>query len=316
MGDIEVVTYPYDMGEDIAKECGFTPTIIGSIQKGETSAVDTRNAARDMLRLKVDLILFAGGDGTARDIYEAVDSKIPVLGIPSGVKVHSSAFAVNPEKAGEMAIKYLLEDLPLQEVEVMDIDEDAFRKGRISTRLYGYVRIPYERRLTQSAKMSSSEEGEEYQKKSIAGYVVEEMKDDCFYILGPGSTVKPIADELGVDKTLLGVDVVNRRHLIAKDANESHLLKLIQRKKIKIIVTPIGGQGYIFGRGNQQISPKVIRKVGKNNIIIVSTKKKLNTLIGQPLLVDTGDKSLDKMLEGHMRVIVGYREETVKKIER
>ncbi len=313
---IEVITYPIEMGEDEAKEAGYEPTVIGSIESGKTSGTDTKNAAKQMLNLGVNLILFAGGDGTARDICEVVNSKIPVLGIPSGVKIHSAAFAINPEKAGDLAAKFLMQDFPVREAEVMDIDENAFREGRVSARLYGYLQIPYERSLVQDAKIGSSyAEDDEYQKKVIAAYIVEEMSDDCFYVLGPGSTIKPIGDELGIDKTLLGVDVVNNRKLISKDVNEKQLLRLIDGKVTRIVVTPIGGQGYIFGRGNQQISPEVIRRVGKSNIIIVATKSKLNSLVGKPLFVDTGDEDVDRMLGGYIRVIVGYREEVVKKIE-
>ncbi len=316
MDHVKIITYPYDMGEDEARKCGFNPIVIGSIKKGETNRADTIKAAKEMLRLKVDLILFAGGDGTARDIYEAVDGEVPALGIPSGVKIHSAVFAVNPKKAGDLAVKYLKEDLPLKEAEVMDVDEDAFREGRVSARLFGYLRIPYDIQLVQTSKMASAVTGnEEYQKKVIAAYVVEEMEDDYLYILGPGSTIKPIGDELDFKKTLLGVDVISQGKLIAKDVNESQLLKLIKNRKSKIIVTPIGGQGYIFGRGNQQISPKVIKQIGKNNIVILATKNKINTIIGKPLRVDTGDEHVDKLLTGYMRVITGFKEETVKKVE-
>jgi predicted polyphosphate/ATP-dependent NAD kinase len=314
---IDLVTYPYEMGENEARESGLTPNVVGSIESGNTSSADTKRAAKDMEALMVDLLLFAGGDGTARDIYDAIDGRVPALGIPSGVKIHSGAFAINPASAGDLAAKFLRENLPLNDAEVMDLDEEAFRKGLVSARLYGYLRIPYERILVQDVKVGSShEEDEEYQKKVIAAHVAEEMKDDYYYIIGPGSTTKPIGDKLGFEKTLLGVDVVNRRKLIAKDVNENQIMELIHGKKAKIIVTPIGGQGYIFGRGNQQISPEVIKRVGKTNIIVVATKKKLNSIVSKPLSVDTGDTEIDRTLEGYMKVVVGYKEETVKKVKR
>jgi predicted polyphosphate/ATP-dependent NAD kinase len=317
VGSIGLVTYPFEMGEDEAKRCGFKPMVIGSIEKGKTTYHDTRNAAKEMLELGVDLLLFAGGDGTAKDICEAIDVRLPALGIPSGVKIHSAAFGINPEKTGDLAARYLQEDLPLKEAEVMDTDEEAFRRGRVAARLYGYLRIPYEKLMTQNVKIGAGDmEHEEYQKKAIAAYVVEEMNDDQLYVLCPGSTIKAIGDELGIHKTLLGVDVVSKRRIVAEDVNEAQLLKLIEQKKAKIVVTPIGGQGYIFGRGNQQISPRVIREVGRDNIIIAATKTKLNTIVGRPLLVDTGDIEVDGMLAGYMKVTVGYREETMKEIER
>jgi predicted polyphosphate/ATP-dependent NAD kinase len=314
---IELITYPHEMGEEEAKKCGFKPVVIGLIRSKQTTRSDTKNAAKEMLRVGVDLILFAGGDGTARDIYEAIDGKVPVLGIPSGVKIHSAVYAVNPDRAGDLAAKFLHEGLPLQEAEVMDVDEEAFRAGRVSSRLYGYLRIPYERGSTQSAKSGCPGAGdEEYQKRVIGAGIIEGMDDDCLYIIGPGSTTRVIGEELGFEKTLLGVDVVENKKVVAKDVSESQLLKLVEGKKAKIIVTPIGGQGYVFGRGNQQISPEVIRRVGKDNIIIVATKSKLNSLVAKPLLVDTGDEEADRTLAGYTRVLVGYREEVVKKIER
>jgi predicted polyphosphate/ATP-dependent NAD kinase len=314
---IELVTYPYEMGEEEAKKCGFNPTVIGSIQKEATTSADTTKAAEEMLELKVDLILFAGGDGTARDIYEAIDGKVAVLGIPSGVKIHSAVYAVNPERGGDLVVRYLQDGLPLQEAEVMDVDEEAFRQGRVSARLYGYLRVPFERGSTQSAKSGSAHtEDEEYQKKVIAACLLEEMKDDCFYIIGPGSTTQAIGEQLGFEKTLLGVDVMNQGRLVAKDVNESQLLRLVEGRKAKIVITPIGGQGYIFGRGNQQISPEVIRRVGKDNIMILATKNKMNSLVGKPLLVDTGDEEVDGLLAGYTRVIVGYRKEIMKMIAR
>lgn len=305
------------MGEDEAKECRFNPRVIGSVEKGNTKSADTKNAARDMCRLGVDLILFVGGDGTARDIYEAIDGKISVLGVPSGVKIHSAVFATNPETAGALTVKYLLATIPTHEAEVMDVDEKAFREGRLSARLYGYLKVPYEPRLVQHTKLASEvTENEEEYRNAIAKYAVEEMRDDLYYVLGPGTTIKAIADKLKINKTLLGVDLINKGRIIAKDVNERQLLKSIRGKKVKIIVTPIGGQGYIFGRGNQQISSEVIREVGRDNIIVVSTINKLHSLDARPLLVDTGDERTDEMLTGYIRVITGYREEMIYKVER
>lgn len=313
---IEIITYPYEMGEEEARECNFEPTVIGSITRGRTTADDTKNAAREMLKLQVDLILFVGGDGTARDIYEAADLKVPTLGIPAGVKIHSGVYAINPKKAGELAVKFLREGASLREAEVMDIDEDAFRKGRVSARLYGYLRVPYERSLVQQVKCGSpSTLDEKMSQEIIAEYVVEQMDDNYYYILGPGTTVRAITDKLGIEKTLLGVDVINKGKIVAMDLNEEQLLKLIECKKVKIVVSPIGGQGYIFGRGNQQISPTVIRKVGRGNVIVIASHNKLSSIgLDQPLLVETGDDEVDKMLSGYIRVITGYKEEVVIKV--
>ena len=307
--NIKIVTYPTKMGEDAAKECGFAPIVIGSIKKDETTAEDTMNAAEEMLRLDVDLLLFAGGDGTARDIYNAIGEEILVLGIPAGVKVHSAVFAVNSRSAGDLSVLYFQKRCGIREAEVMDVDEEAFRQGIVSAKLYGYLRIPFEKRLIQGVKTPSSGGDME----AIACEVVDRMKGNYLYVIGPGTTTRAIASKLGLNKTLVGVDVVSKGKLVSIDVNEVQLLKLLRKRNAKIIITPIGGQGYIFGRGNQQISPEVIKKVGKNNIIVVATPEKINSLRGRPFLVDTGDRTVDRMLSGYIRVITGYNEEIVYK---
>jgi predicted polyphosphate/ATP-dependent NAD kinase len=313
---IELVTCPFEMGEEEAVSCGFHPTVISGTTKDETTAADTKNAARMMLDSQVDLLLFAGGDGTARDICASIDQSIPALGIPTGVKIHSAAFAINPRRAGELAVKFLQGEAPLRETEVMDIDEQAFRNGRLSAELYGYLKVPYEMESVQSAKSPSFTTPDETASQDlIAQYVVERMVEDCYYVLCPGTTVKAVADKLGIAKTLLGVDLVQNGSLLGSDLNEQQLLRLVDRKKVKIIVSPIGRQGFIFGRGNPQISPAVIRKVGKQNILIIATQSKLSSIgLGRPLLVDTGDEGTDRMLSGYTRVITGYDEEAMVKV--
>ena len=311
---LEVITYPGEMGEDAARACGFQPTVIGSITPGETTPGDTRNAARAMLRLNVNLLLFAGGDGTTRDIYNAIGDGLPVLGIPAGVKIHSAVFATNPRSTGDLAALYLRERVSsLREAEVMDVDEEAVRQGIVSAKLYGYLKIPFERRLLQGLK-TPSRPGEQAAMEAIAADVVSNMEDGWLYVIGPGTTTRAITSRLGLGKTLIGVDVVAEGKPIAADVNESQLLKFIEGRKAKIVVTPIGGQGCIFGRGNQQISPKVIKEVDKDNVIVVSTTGKIHSLRGRPLWVDTGDREVDEMLSGHIRVVTGYNERIIYKV--
>ncbi len=310
--EIELVTYHAEMGESVARECGFVPEVFGSIEKGNTTPADTRAAARGMEERGVDLIIFVGGDGTARDICEAVDERVPALGVPAGVKIHSSVYAVNAQRAGELAREFLQGRAPVREMEVMDIDEDLFRQGRVSARLYGYLKVPFKRQLVQRVKAGSAVQGMKV--REIAEYVADRIvKDDCLYVLGPGTTVKAVADALGIEKTLLGVDVIQGRTVIGRDVGERQLAALVEGKPVKIVVTVIGGQGYIFGRGNQQISPTVIRMAGKSNIIVIATQEKLASLDG-PLLVDTGDPECDRYLTGYIRVVTGHNEETVWKV--
>jgi predicted polyphosphate/ATP-dependent NAD kinase len=299
-----LVTYAGEMGENEAREVGFEPEVLGELGL-ETTSEDTVKAA-SLIGEVVDLLAFVGGDGTARDILRGLRKPVPVLGIPAGVKMYSSVFAVTPKAAAELIKKFIRTGLPLTTAEVLDIDETEFRKGRISARIFGYLPTLQDFKLTQMTKIPTGYD-ERSEQLEIARYFVEKMNTETLYILGPGTTTFAIGRLLGIDKTLLGVDVIYRKSLVVKDANEKELLSIIDGKKAAIVVTPIGGQGFIFGRGNQQISPEVIRKVGKENIIVVSTKEKLRRL--EILRVDTGDPKLDEELSGEIRVITGYGEE-------
>ena len=311
---IQLITYPHEMGENEAKEYSFNPTVIGSITLGKTTAADTRKAVEDMIKLKADLIMFVGGDGTARNVYETAGEKVPVLGIPAGVKIHSAVFAVDPRAAAVTAIRFLFEGSPLREMEVLDVDEEAFREGRVSARLYGYMLTPYEPDLIQGTKIASPvTELEIRNQAAIAIRIIEEMEPDAVYIVGPGTTTRIIGDLLDENKTLLGVDLFYNKKLVAKDVDEATILREIRGKKAWIIVTPIGGQGFIFGRGNLQISPKVVRDVGLDNIIVIATKHKLGDL--RRLRVDTGDSELDSRLRGSKKVITDYGREQIIRVE-
>jgi len=315
ISDLKIITYPGEMGEDVARGCSFVPMVIGAIRGGETTSKDTRNAARDMYRMGVDLLLFAGGDGTARDIFDTIGATMFVLGIPSGVKIHSAGFAVSPACAGEVAARYLQGRVTgYREAEVMDVDEDLLREGILSARLYGYLKTPFEERFIQGAKTRSS--SDRAATENIARAIIHHMRETCLYIIGPGTTTRAITSRLGLPKTLVGVDVVSGGKRISADVNEARLLDIIDRedRTAKIIITPIGGQGYLFGRGNQQISPKVIREVGRENVIVVATAEKINSLRGRPFLVDTGERATDRMLSGYIRVVSGYDEEIIYRV--
>ncbi len=313
-GSIRLIVGAGNMGEDEAKHSGFTYTAVGE-RKNETIAEDTRRKAAKMMAQGVDLIVFCGGDGTARDILHAVGTTRPVLGVPTGVKMHSAIFAVSPQAAARVAVGFLWGELPLKEAEVMDVDEQAFREGHLSAVLHGYVLTPYEPHLIQENKMASPMTEEELRNQAaIALYIIENMKPDVLYIIGPGTTTRTISDLLDEKKTLLGVDVFCNKKILVKDANEQQILTAINGKSAQIIVTPIGGQGFIFGRGNQQISPQVIRHVGLDKITVVATAGKLRSL--RSLRVDTGDPSLDEEFRVHsVKLVVDYKAEYLAHIE-
>ncbi|MFW9947504.1 MAG: ATP-NAD kinase family protein [Promethearchaeota archaeon] len=305
---------PGKMGEDLIKNYGYKFEVIGEIGI-ETTSEDTIRIAKIMLKKKIELLIFCGGDGTARDIYDAIDMKKPVIAIPSGVKMFSSVFTLNPRAATQLLKDFLIKNIDTEEREVLDINEDSFRQGRLDSKLYGFLKVPKIQNLIQSSKDSSIiGSSVEENKQEIALDVIEKMKDDTLYLFGPGTTVKSITDQLRLKKTLLGVDAVYNKELIGVDLNEKAILKLLEKYgKVKIVVTPIGGQGFIFGRGNKQFTSSLIKSVGKENIIIISTKEKIRNL--ECLRVDTGDSEIDNLLKGFVKVTTGYKEELIKKVE-
>lgn len=316
MPQIAVITCSGSMGEEEAA-AAQVPCELLQVSVGErTTADDTRSAARQLAESGVKLLLFAGGDGTARDLSEATGTQISVLGIPCGVKNYSAVFAISPEAAGEAAASYLRDEIGTIDSEVLDFDEKLMQEGKIATTICGLLRVPASRRFMQTAKSTSYSADEAAESEAIAKFIVEDMNDEQQYILGPGSTTAAIARYLGLKKTLLGVDVVCKRKLLAKDVTGRELEDIVQKGSSRIVITPIGGQGYMLGRGNQQLTPGVIRKVGRENIDIVCTRTKLLNLSDRRFLVDTGDKALDDELVGYWRVVVGYREFAIVKVDR
>jgi predicted polyphosphate/ATP-dependent NAD kinase len=294
------------MGQNEAEKCGFIYRPIGEA-KEETSFEDTQTITKSIVNAGVDLLVYCGGDGTTRDIMRSVGLTVPVLGVPTGVKMHSAVFAVNPQAAARVSVTYLWGNLPLREAEVMDVDEAEFRQGHLSSKLFGYVLSPFEPHLIQGNKMASATTEDEVENQAaIALSVIEEIKPNTLYILGPGTTTRTVADLLDQKKTLLGVDLIFEKKIVGKDVNENQILQATNGRTTKIIVTPIGGQGFIFGRGNQQISSRVIRQVGLDNIVVIATKSKLDRL--ESLRVDTGDVELDERFKSRgIRVIVDYK---------
>ena len=276
-----------------------------------TAGSDTIALGKRLLNEQADLLLFAGGDGTARDIYQAVGTELVCVGIPAGVKIHSPVYAKNPGAAGKLAAMWMSGRIKrYEEKEVLDIDEDAYRSGHINTALYGYLKIPAERVLTQNRK-APTPLSDEAAIESIAYEVTDHMEPDVVYLVGAGTTTRGVMKKLGLPNTLIGVDVVENGKVLENDAYGERILSHIRGKRAKLILTVTGGQGFLFGRGNQQLTPEVIRTVGKENLIILATSSKLAELRGNPLLVDTGDDALNEELCGYYRVITGYKEYTV-----
>jgi predicted polyphosphate/ATP-dependent NAD kinase len=302
--DIHMLTCSGDMGELLLKEEGFEMEVVYRVSQA-TTAEDTKKAVGAFLNEGAGLLLFCGGDGTARDIVEVVGDRIAIVGIPAGVKMHSSVFALRPEDAADL-VEDFIRTGRVRAAEVMDLDEGAFRQGVSNPRLFALASVPDDENHLQVTKSAyhgraASEEADE-----LGAYVAEMMADGVLYIVGPGGTTRAIAHAIAQDKTPLGVDAYLDGRLIGTDLSEKEVLALIAKHpEARIIVTPIGAQGFVFGRGNQQLSAEVIRTVGLENIMVIATPTKLRGTAA--LHVDTGDSDLDASLREPVKVVTGYR---------
>ncbi|MFW9897354.1 MAG: ATP-NAD kinase family protein [Candidatus Thorarchaeota archaeon] len=305
---------PGKMGADIINGMAIQFEIVDKIDE-ITSAEDTKRIAKQMLNKGIEMLIFCGGDGTARDIYDAIGLEIPVVAVPGGVKMYSSVFSFNPKAAAQIIDGFVEDFSETEDREILDIDEQLVREDMLKATLYGYLKVLKFRNLVQAGKVGSQlSRTIEENKQEITQWVIEDMEEETLYLLGPGTTVKTIADNLKLPKTLLGIDAINKKKLIGRDLNETKILKLLEEyNKAEIIISPIGGQGFIFGRGNKQFTPKVIKQVGKRNIKIISTEDKIRKL--DCLRVDTGDSDFDLELKGLMKVIIGYKQQLVIPVE-
>jgi predicted polyphosphate/ATP-dependent NAD kinase len=308
-----------EMGGKVLSNLGLKNIeIVYTAPKENTSSEDTKNACKIFLEKNVDLILFCGGDGTARDIYKIVTNKIPILGIPSGVKMHSAVFGVNTVATGKMLNEFVNKRLTVGDAEIMDLDEEKYRKGEWNIKLFGIAKGIVEPTYIQVGKSTFESVSDDEIKDELYEHIFDEIEknNEYLYLFGSGGTIDYIAEKIGIKNTLLGIDAVFNKKTIGSDLNEEAILNLLKKyPKVKLILSPIGAQGFILGRGNLQLSPEVIKKIGLDNIIVVSTPAKLAST---PVIrVDTGDKKLDNMFaeKEFIMVVIGYRLSRVVKIQ-
>ena len=306
------------MGADELKKAGIIDMeIVYTPFNKNTSMQDTKNASKNLLKKQVDLILFCGGDGTARDIFEIVSNKLPILGIPSGVKMHSGVFGVNTSASARMLHEFVNKHLTIGDVEIMDLNEDRYRRGEWNIQLFGIAKGIVEPTYVQVGKTIFESVSDDEIKDEIADHILDEIEQNknFLFLFGPGGTIDFVARKLDIKNTLLGIDAVYNKKVVGNDLNEEKILKLLEKyPKAKVILSPIGAQGFILGRGNLQLSPQVIRRIGIDNIIVISTPSKLEST---PVIrVDTGDKKLDKKFaeKEFMMIVIGYRLSRVVKI--
>jgi predicted polyphosphate/ATP-dependent NAD kinase len=311
---IKILTCPKSMGEDEVKTATFSAEILPLELGKYTTANDTKKAVKLMVKEKIDLLVFVGGDGTAKDVFDSIkeNKEIPVLGVPSGVKMYSGVFAFNPSDAADVILAFIQNQAEITESEIIDTEESDIRRDILTVKLYGLIKVPFLPIHIQRGKEPSLETLDEKENQTaIARFIIEEMEPKATYILGPGTTTKCVLDLLGLKKTLLGVDLYKKGEVLL-DVNERVILDEVESwRNTWIILSPIGRQGVLFGRGNLQISSEIIKFVGKEKIIVAATKRKLKNIDSGTLRVDSDDKTVNEMLRGYIKVVTDYREYSV-----
>ncbi|MFC6951241.1 ATP-NAD kinase family protein [Halorubellus litoreus] len=307
--DVTIVTASGELGADAAVDAGFDPEVVYEFEPDDagastTSAADTRAAVRAFVDADVDLVLFVGGDGTAVDVARALEAAgdgtaaVPMLGVPAGVKIYSSVFGVTPSDAGRVVASFDA----VEEREVNDIDEAAYRDGEVRTTLRAVVPVPVAEAVQSSKQVAGgSVDG-------VAAGFAGDVREGVTYVLGPGSTVGAIKRELGFEPSPLGVDVYRDGEVVVRDGTEDEILAALGEENV-VVVSPIGGQGFVFGRGNHQISPPVIER---STVEVVASPSKLDDV--GVLRVDTDDEAVNESLRGWQKVRVGRYEHRLLKV--
>lgn len=306
-GQISLVTWGGAMGADVVDGLGLEVDVRGGAVGPETTADDTRAAARAIMD-RVDMLVFAGGDGTARDLADVLPLTLPVIGIPAGVKMHSGVFAVTPQDAADVIARLLDGGLVAADIaEVRDIDEAALRDGRVASRYYAEMSVPRIGGYLQHVK-SGGREVEALVLAEIAEAVADRVADHHgALLLGPGSTLAAVKHRLGIAGTLLGFDLMREGRLVLADADASALARYVDADTV-VVLSFTRGQGFLIGRGNQQLTPALLRRLPIANIWVVASRTKLLSLDGRPLLVDSGAADVDARLHGIVKVISGYED--------
>jgi len=287
-----------------------------------TSAEDTSNLVNALLDAKVDALLYAGGDGTTRDIVKALEHRgeaaqaTPLIGVPGGVKMHSGCFATTPKAAAEVVLSFALGDLRTAITEVMDLDEVVYQEGVWKVRMYGEAWTPSSPRFMQGAKEQVERVSEDDSIEGLANHIgsLLQDEDDLMVVWGSGGTLRRMGEHLNQSLTLLGIDIQHGESLHT-DLNETELIRIIgghvdndgQQRPLLLLLSPMGGQGFLIGRGNLQLSPSVLRLVGHTNLLGVATPSKLLGL--EAVRIDTGDESLDDEFQAKrfIKILQGFR---------
>lgn len=295
--DIHYFTPSGDMGEEAFRKAGLANYSVIQRHDGESSSDDTRNFIFKLRDTEASILVFFGGDGTARDISGCGWTR-PALGVPLGTKMYSSVFALSVSKAEQLMRNFVeMGNVEFSDEEVIDLDEEAYLQGDFQIKPYGMLKVP----ISELIMANSKAEYPEVSDGGIAEYVVEHMETDVNYLIGPGSTCREVLSELELEGSLLGFDLVRNGKIIAKDMSEKDIFKLTSEKMV-IILSPIGGQGFLLGRGNKQLSGRILSAIGFENILVVSSEAKMRSL--DNLYVDLDSVTVDK--PQYIKVLFGY----------
>lgn len=314
---VKFLTGTGQMGANVLSEYDFNFDVIHAVS-GDSTQEDTIALVQALEDSEVELILFVGGDGTARDVHSALTTDIPVIGVPAGVKIYSAVHGNSPESAGRLAAGVITEKITtFNKAEVIDLDETGFRNDEVNISVFGYLTVPVDETHMQNLK-SPSPQSDANAQESIALDVIDNLEEETLYIVGSGTTPSEVLVRLDQPVTILGVDLLQNKKTIATDVNEQeiidHLEALPDNTSVKLIVTTMGGQGYVLGRGNQQLSEKVLSYIDKDDIIIVATPNKLRTLGNRDMLIYTLDTDINQKFSGYYKVTTGYGQKTMHKL--
>lgn len=307
---VDFITAEGLMGQTVLQQVGANIRYVAAVQQ-PSQAGDSRRVAKELAAQQPDLLVFVGGDGTARDMVDSVGLSVPALGVPGGVKMQSAVFAISPEAASEVVKQMISGDLvQVAERDVRDIDEAALREGRVRSQYYGALLVPEEAQWIQAVK-EGGVESEDLVADGVADYLSDIMyEQQRLMIVGPGSTTATWLESLGLDYTLVGFDAVLDGQLIQQDLTSRDILALLaQYPDAYIVITPTGNQGFLLGRGNQQLNIEVLRRVEKSQFLIIASQSKLRSLDQRPLLIDSNDADLDQQLSGWYPIISAWQQQ-------
>ncbi|HUR25923.1 MAG TPA: NAD(+)/NADH kinase [Candidatus Thermoplasmatota archaeon] len=303
--DLHWVAAPGLLGADYAPGC---QVVLAEMKPelGKTTRDDTMRAAAAIRDAKVDLLCFLGGDGTAADVCKAVGDKQACLGVPAGVKITSAVFAHDVEEAAWL-VERLRPGFETILRDVTDLDEVAYRTGHVDIELKGNLRVPMSPAI-QSGKVATSTDTP---LEPLIEQLLQEWDADALHLVGAGSVCLAVKDQFWGKPTLLGVDAIQGSRITAIDLDDRQIADLVEKQlaaggNVRVVLSTIGGQGMLLGRGTQMFRPEVLKKIGWDSLRVVAPPEKLLGL--RALHVDTGDPEFDLTAPKHIRVTTGWNE--------